>query len=103
MTVEVDEEKLGLGISAFVRLQASSANHRKIINAINDIPEAAECHVLTGSELVIIRFVAIDMAHLRSLVVNLTQYGSTQTDVIFSTVKSHLKINSELHKKINRT
>jgi len=100
MTVEVDEEKLGFGISAFVRLQASSANHRKIINIINEIPEAAECHVLTGSELVIIRFVAKDMAHLRTLVDNLTQYGSTQTDVIFSTVKKQLNINHLFKKKI---
>ena len=60
------------------------------------MPEVAECHVLTGSELVIIRLVARDMSHLRDLVDRLTVYGSTQTDVIFSTVKNNLKINEKL-------
>ncbi len=96
ITTQVDEEKLGFGISAFVRLQASSENHRRIIKAINQIPEAAECHVLTGAEMLIIRLLATDMAHLRELVDGLTQYGSTQTDVIFSTVKKQLEINNSL-------
>ena len=101
MTTQIDEEKLGFGISAFVRLNASSENHRKIIKAINLLPEAAECHVLTGAELLIIRLVARDMAHLRELVDGLTQFGSTQTDVIVSSVKKQLKINSALRKGTN--
>ncbi|GJM08857.1 MAG: transcriptional regulator [Lysobacteraceae bacterium] len=93
----LNEEKLGFGISAFVRLSAGSSRHRQIVSAVCEIPEVAECHVLTGSELLMIRLVAKDMAHLRSLVDTLTQYGSTHTDVIFSTVKSELKIDPSFH------
>jgi len=94
----VDPEKLGFGIKAFVRLNAESLNHRKIIASIVRIPEVVECHVLTGSELLIIQLVAKDMINLREVVDNFTQYGSTQTDIVFATVKDGIKIDSKLRK-----
>jgi Lrp/AsnC family leucine-responsive transcriptional regulator len=98
ISAQVDEEKLGFGLSAFVRLQASSTRHREIINAIVQLPEVAECHVLTGTELLMLRLLARDMVHLRVLVDSLTQYGATTTDVIFSTVKSQPTLNQALKK-----
>ena len=95
----LDEEKLGFGLSAFVRLQAGSANHRQIVNEIADMPEVSECHVLAGTDLLLLRVVARDMAHLRDLVDGFTRFGSTQTDVIFSTVKQQLRVNSDLYRK----
>lgn len=92
----LDEERLGVGISAFVRLQAHSSQHRKIVNTLTEIPEVAECHVLTGDDLVMMRVVARDMPHLRSLVDSFTEWGATTTDVIFSTVKHELKVNRSL-------
>ena len=97
-SAKVDSEKLGFGLKAFVRLSASSKNHRKIIEVISKIPELIECHVLTGSELLILQLVAKDMAHLRNLVDGLTNYGSTQTDVVFATVKDGLVVNEGLKK-----
>lgn len=98
VAARLNEEKLGFGISAFVRLSAASSRHRQIVNAVCDIPEVAECHVLTGSELLMIRLVARDMAHLRELVDTLTQYGSTHTDVIFSSVKTELKVDPSFYR-----
>jgi len=100
ISTRLNEEKLGFGLSAFVRLKATSFRHREIVNAVVEMPEVAECHVLTGSELLIIRIVARDMPHLRDLVDGLTQYGSTHTDVIFSTVKDGLKVNHSLRKTL---
>lgn len=57
----IDEEKLGVGISAFVRLQADSSRHRLIVQTVEQIAEVAECHVLTGSDLLMMRVVARDM------------------------------------------
>ncbi|MEP1742511.1 MAG: Lrp/AsnC family transcriptional regulator [Kangiellaceae bacterium] len=100
-SITIDPEKLGFGVSAFVRLQASSKDHRKIINHVNDLPEVAECHVMTGSELLVMRVICKDMPHLRSLVDSLTQFGATQTDVIFATVKSEIKVDFELQQSLN--
>lgn len=96
----VDEEKLGYGINAFVRVQAESSQHRSVVESITDVPEVAECHVLAGTDLLMIRVVARDMPHLRALVDRFTFWGATTTDVIFSTVKQNLKINSALRKSI---
>jgi len=101
-SVQVAEEKLGVGISAFVRLQTGSLNHRKIISSLEQIPEVAECHVLTGSDLVMMRVVARDMPHLREIVDGFTEWGSTTTDVIFSTLKQHVSIGPALRKAISR-
>ena len=101
-SVQVAEEKLGVGISAFVRLQTGSSNHRKIIATLEQIPEVAECHVLTGSDLVMMRVVARDMPHLREIVDGFTEWGSTTTDVIFSTLKQHVRIGPALRKAISR-
>jgi Lrp/AsnC family leucine-responsive transcriptional regulator len=94
----INPEILGFGISAFIRLEASSKDHRSIISQLCELPEVAECHVLTGTELVVLRVVATNMTHLREFVDGLTQFGSTQTDIIFSTVKKQLAINSSLKK-----
>ncbi|TQV73649.1 Lrp/AsnC family transcriptional regulator [Aliikangiella marina] len=93
---KINAEKLGFGIKAFVRLSAGSLKHREIVNSIIKLPEVLECHVLTGSELVIIQLVAKDMSHLRSVVDGFTQYGSTQTDIVFATVKDGIQINKNL-------
>ncbi len=100
VTAQLDEEKLGFGISAMVRLEAGSSRHREIVEAVTAMPEVAECHVLTGSELLMIRLVARDMAHLRNLVDALTSHGSTQTDVIFSSVKRQLKLDTTLRNSL---
>ena len=95
-SADVDEEKLGFGLSAFVRLHAPSTHHRDIVKAITGIPEVAECHVLTGSDLLMIRVVARDMPHLRELVDGFTRFGSTVTDIIFSTLKHRVQIDQRL-------
>lgn len=99
-SITIDPEKLGFGVSAFVRLQASSKDHRKIINYVNDLPEVAECHVMTGSELLVMRVICKDMPHLRNLVDSLTQFGATQTDVIFATVKSEVRVDLDLEQSL---
>lgn len=100
-SIQVNEENIGVGISAFVRLQADSSQHRKIVETVDQIPEVAECHVLTGSDLLMMRVVAKDMPHLRQLVDGFTQWGSTVTDVIFSTVKHQLVINPKLRRTLD--
>lgn len=102
ISADIDEEKLGFGISAFVRIQAGSSKHRKIVNALCDLAEVAECHVLTGAELVIVRVVAKNMPHLRDIVDGMTRFGETHTDVIFSSVKRKLVMDRSLKNSLSR-
>lgn len=95
----INTEKLGFGINAYVRLQASSAHHQKIIKSITSLPEVAECHILAGADLVLIRLVARNMAHLKELVEFLTKLGATQTDIVFATTKNQLQLNARLRER----
>lgn len=93
---DVDVERLGFGVSAFVRMTASSSQHRRVVAAVEDMPEVAECHVLTGRDLLMLRIIARDIAHLRSVVDGLTRYGDTQTDIVFATTRDRVSINARL-------
>ncbi|MBV1907911.1 MAG: Lrp/AsnC family transcriptional regulator [Kangiellaceae bacterium] len=99
-SIEVDLEKMGFGISAFVKLEASSKSHREIVAAMDETPAVVECHVLTGAKLLLMRVIAKDMPHLRKIVDSFTQYGSTETDVIFATTKTTLKVDNRLRKSL---
>eukprot|EP01036_Dinobryon_divergens_P037770 gene37771-49478_t len=49
---EIDRHKIGLGVLAFVRLDAdrnSGDVTRKLENAIREIPEVVSCHYISGS------------------------------------------------------
>ena len=98
ISAKVDMSKLGFGISAFVRLQTSSSKLFDVINTITTLPEVGECHVLTGTDLFIIRVYARDMDHLRDLVDGFTLIGATQTEIIFSTQKGELIVDDKLRK-----
>ena len=95
----INTEKLGFGINAYVRLQASSSNHKKIINSITSLAEVAECHILAGSDLVLIRLIARNMTHLNEMVEMFTKFGTTQTDIIFATTKNQLQLNARLRER----
>lgn len=96
ITAKIDSEMLGFGLSALVRLTSSSSEHRQTVRAICEFSEVAECHVLAGSDLLMIRVIARDMAHLRDIVDQFTEYGATQTDVIFATVKNDFVVDQKL-------
>lgn len=96
VTVAVDKEKLGFALSAFVRLDAPSQKHPEILALIATLPEVSECHILAGEDLLMLRIHARDMTHMRGVVEQFSDYGSTATSVIFSTVKDDMLYNSDL-------
>lgn len=97
-SVQVDPARLGFGLQAVVRLDASSSKHRQLVKAVVAMPEVIECLVLTGETLMQLRLVARDMQHLRTLVDQLSRYGATHTDAVFASVKSSLAISHALRK-----
>ena len=98
ISANIDMAKLGFGISAFVRIQTSSAKLQDLISSIREQAEVSECHVLTGTDLFIIRVYARDMDHLRELIHGFTLIGTTQTEIIFSTQKAKITFDRNLKK-----
>jgi len=87
-SVVVDPAKVGLAVSALVRIRASTTRFRPLLRQINEIPEVTELHVLSGADLMQARVVACTMAHLERVVQRIALLAETETALIFSTRKS---------------
>ncbi|MFN2454485.1 MAG: Lrp/AsnC family transcriptional regulator [Pyrinomonadaceae bacterium] len=82
---EVDAKKLGLPITAFIRLsEVSRAVNEKFIAVAGDRPEVLECHRLTGSDCFIMKVVVPSVAHLEALIDRLAAYGTPTTTIVLS-------------------
>lgn len=60
----IDRQKIGLGVLAFVRLDAaqiSGAQMRQMEAAIRDIPEVVSCHYISGSGTFELQVVSADL------------------------------------------
>ncbi len=95
-SVIVDPVKVGLAVSALVRIRASTTRFRPLVRQINEIPEVTELHVLSGADLMLAKVVACSTAHLERVVKRIALLADTETALIFSTRKSALVLDDAL-------
>ena len=89
--VEIDTAKVGLGITAFIRMSITGVDYSHIIEVANDSAEVLECHRGTGNDSFIMKVAVADVGHLQTLIDKLTPYGITTTSIVLSSpVKSRL-------------
>ena len=81
--VRLNPTKLGLPITAVIRI---SATERGIDDAVSDIPEILECHRVTGAESHVIRARVASTAHLEEVLTKLSGFGPTITNIVTSSV-----------------
>ena len=81
---EVDMAKIGLPIMAFIRMNTPSDQYPPLIAWLSSLPQALECHHLTGSESFIIKVVVASIADLETLIGQLSDYGQTTTSIVLS-------------------
>lgn len=87
--VEVDREKLGLPVTAFVRISATGAACTELGVAIRDFPEVLQCHRVTGEEAYIAKVAVRSVEHLENLIDRLMPYGETITSIVLSSPVTH--------------
>lgn len=81
---ELNLEKIGYPITAFIRVSASGENCSKIGQIAKGFPEVLECHRVTGGDSQIMKVVAASVAHLEELIDRLVPYGSPTTSIVLS-------------------
>jgi Lrp/AsnC family leucine-responsive transcriptional regulator len=79
-------EQLGLPITVFVRIQTQPSSYAKLQQLATGMQEILEMHHVTGSESFLLKAAVHSIAHLENLLGKLSQYGSTSTSVVLSTV-----------------
>ena len=79
----VNAEKLGYGITAFVRVAARSSDV-PVLKIAEQVPEVIECHAITGEDCVIVKVVAPSVRELERIISSLARCGVTSTSLILS-------------------
>ena len=92
---ELDREKIGLGVLAFVRLDAERNTGdvtRKLEDAIHAIPEVVACHYISGSGTFELQVVSQDLASFstfaREVLLNLPHVKDLHTSFSLGEVKA---------------
>jgi len=81
---DIDTAKVGLPITAFVRMSISGVDYSHIIEVAQQSAEVLECHRGTGGDSFIMRVVLSSVEHLQEVIDRLTPYGITTTTIVLS-------------------
>ena len=81
---QVNPEKVGLPLTAFMRIEVPGANHKKVEALVVELPEVLECHRATGTDCYVMKVVLTSMDHLRTLLDKLVVWGSPVTSIVIS-------------------
>lgn len=81
---EIDTAKVGLPITAYVRMSISGVDYSHIIEVAQQSAEVLECHRGTGGDSFIMRVVLSSVEHLQEVIDRLTPYGITTTTIVLS-------------------
>jgi Lrp/AsnC family leucine-responsive transcriptional regulator len=80
----IDPERLGLTITAFIRLKHPTSNYKPFHDLLDRTPEIVEAHHVTGEDCFVLKVLARSMRHLESISGRLAGFGSVTTSVVYS-------------------
>ena len=81
---EIDTAKIGLPITAFIRMSITGIDYSHIIEVVEASSEILECHRATGGDSFIMKVAVADVGHLQVIIDKLTPYGITTTSIVLS-------------------
>lgn len=88
---EIDTAKIGLPITAFIRMSIAGVDYSKIVEVAESSAEVLECHRGTGGDSFILKVAVADVEHLQNLIDRLVPFGITTTSIVLSSpVKSRV-------------
>jgi Lrp/AsnC family leucine-responsive transcriptional regulator len=81
---EIDMAKIGLPVTAFIRMSITGVDFSQIVRIAAESREVLECHRGTGSDSFIIKVAVASVEHLQTVIDKLTPYGITTTSIVLS-------------------
>ncbi len=81
---EIDTAKVGLPITAFVRMSITGVDYSHIIEVAEQSNEVLECHRGTGGDSFIMKVAVSSVENLQQIIDKLTPYGITTTAIVLS-------------------
>jgi Lrp/AsnC family leucine-responsive transcriptional regulator len=86
---DVDLAKVGYPVLAVVRLKYPGNKHEPLKRLLAERGEFLECLRTTGDDCYTLKVAATSMPHLEQLVNELTEFGSTTTNLVYSQTQSY--------------
>ena len=83
-SAEIDTGRVGLPITAFVRMSITGVDYSHIIEVAKESTEVLECHRGTGGDSFIMKIAVSSVEHLQEMIDRLTPYGITTTTIVLS-------------------
>jgi len=81
---DVDPEKVGLPITAFIRMNIVGDMTPRLTALLKELPEISECHRGTGGDSFIMKVNVASVHHLERLIDRLLPFGTTTTSIVLS-------------------
>jgi Lrp/AsnC family transcriptional regulator, leucine-responsive regulatory protein len=81
---EIDAAKIGLPITAFIRMSIVGVEFKQIVKIAEDSSEVLECHRATGGDSFIMKVAVSSVEHLQNVIDKLTPFGVTTTSIVLS-------------------
>ena len=80
----VDLDKVGYAVLAVVRLKYPGNQHQPLHRLLTERTEILECLRTTGEDCYTLKIAATSMPHLEQVVNELTAFGTTTTNIVYS-------------------
>ncbi|MEV6288045.1 Lrp/AsnC family transcriptional regulator [Kribbella sp. NPDC051770] len=80
----IDLPAAGYGVLAVIRLKYPGNRHEPLHRLLAERIEILECLRTTGDDCYLLKVAAASMAHLEQLVNELTEFGSTTTNLVYT-------------------
>jgi Lrp/AsnC family transcriptional regulator, leucine-responsive regulatory protein len=93
--VEIDTSRIGLPITAFIRMSITGVDYSHIIEVAQESKEVLECHRGTGGDSFIMKIAVSSVEHLQEMIDRLTPYGITTTTIVLSSPVKRRNIEIE--------
>lgn len=81
---EINAAKIGLPITAFIRMSITGVDYSHIIEEAEKSAEVLECHRGTGGDSFILKVAVANVEHLQKVIDRFTPYGITTTSIVLS-------------------
>jgi Lrp/AsnC family transcriptional regulator, leucine-responsive regulatory protein len=81
---DVGLERLGLAVSAMIRISAPEEKCPALKACVKTLPEVVECHHVTGGDAYVLRVSATSVGHLEAVIETIGRFGTPTTSIILS-------------------
>ncbi len=83
---EIDPARVGLPITAFIRMSIVGNVLGKLTECVHAMPEIVECNRGTGEDSFILKVNAVSIEHLKDVIDRLTPFGTTSTSLVLESL-----------------